>query len=478
MQPMRSRAMSLVAGLYLALLAAAATGAPPELGERLDEVFANARLASASVGVLVVATANGEVVYERDADRSLIPASTMKLLTATVALDLLKPDFRYTTELRADGEPDEHGWIVGDVYLRGSGDPTLGHGDLDDLAETLARRGITRITGGIVADDTCFAGPALGSGWAWDNETYAYSAQVSGLTVDGNAVVAEVRAGRETGAPCELVLDPPSGYLALARGCVTGGLECERPAVFRRRAQNVVATTGPVPLGKRVSAQVTLEGPALYAATLLQQSLGDRGTLVGGEPTRGATPQSAVLLAAHTSAPLSRILAMMNKPSDNNIAEALLRTLARGPDGPGAAENGAGIVRERLAAWGIETAPLRLRDGSGLSRHNLLNARAIVAVLRHAARDAELAAPIVDSLPVAGIDGTLRKRMQGTAAEGAIRAKTGSLLGVSALSGYVDGKQERILTFSFLVNNYTCSTSAVRGIQDRACEILAEDAAN
>ncbi len=477
MRPMRPRCMLLVAGLLLALLVREAVAGPTQLAARLDELFSDPQLASASIGALVVATGSGDVLYERDADRSLIPASNTKLLTAIVALSLLKGDFRYRTDLRADALPSKQGWVVGDLYLRGSGDPTLTHVDLDGLAAQLANRGITRITGGIVADDTCFRGPPLGSGWAWDNQTYAYSAQVSGLTVDGNAVVVHIKAGREAGAPCELVLDPPSGYLTLARDCVTGGPECKRPAVFRRRAQNTVATTGPVPPGVELTARITLEDPPLYAAVLLQRSLARCGVLVGGEPVRGATPESAVPLAEHASPPLSRILVLMNKRSDNNVAEALLRTSAHARDRPGTADDGAEIVRERLTAWGIEAEPLRICDGSGLSRYNLLTPRALVAVLRQAAQDPELAAPITASLPVAGVDGTLGKRMRGTAAEGVVRAKTGSLRGVSALSGYVDGSQERILTFSFLVNNYTCSASAVRRIQDRACEILAEYAA-
>ena len=342
-------------------------------------------------------------------------------------------------------------------------------------ASQLADRGVTRVTGSVVADDTCFPGPPLGRGWSWDNETYAYSAQISGLTVDGNAVLAEVRPGARVGAPCELALDPPSGYLVLDTGCVSGESDVERPAVFRRRGQNLVATTGPVPLGERARRRVTVEGPALYAAVLLEQSLTRHGILVSGAPFKGAGPGEGIILAEHRSAPVSEILGMMNKPSDNNIAEALLRTIPRAVGKPGTADAGTEVVGDWLTELGIDAEPLRLCDGSGLSRYNLLTARALAALLRHVAREAE-AAPMVASLPVAGVDGTLRARMQGTAAEGAVRAKTGSLWGVCALSGYVDGQHERALAFSLLINNYTCSGSAVRELQDRVCEILARHA--
>jgi D-alanyl-D-alanine carboxypeptidase/D-alanyl-D-alanine-endopeptidase (penicillin-binding protein 4) len=478
MRRMRRRSLLLAGGLLLTLLSRAVLAAPTSLAERLDAAFGGEQLASASVSGLVATTGTGEVLYERDADRSLIPASNLKLATGVVALDALGAGFRYATELRADAAPNRQGWVIGDLYLRGAGDPTLTHDDLDGLAARLADRGVTRVTGTIVADALCFAGPPLGAGWSWDNETYAYSAQVSGLAVDGNVVVAEVRGGSGPGAPCDLLLDPPSGYLRLAGDCVTGEVGCKRPGVYRRRGENVVATTGPVPAGGQVRARVTLETPALYAAALFQRRLADRGVLVTGEPLCGPTPDATVALAEHLSPPLSDILVMMNKPSDNNVAEALLRTIPRLAGQAGTAEAGVAIVEERLAQWGIDPGRLRICDGSGLSRYSLLTARSFVALLRHAARDPRLAGPIAASLPIAGVDGTLTRRMRGTAAEGAIHAKTGSLRGVSTLSGYVDGERERILTFSFLVNNYTCSASVVRGIQDRACEVLAEYAAH
>jgi D-alanyl-D-alanine carboxypeptidase/D-alanyl-D-alanine-endopeptidase (penicillin-binding protein 4) len=442
------------------------------LERRLDAMLGDARLASASMGALVVETEAGKVLYERDADRALMPASNMKLVTSVTALRFLGVGFRYSTALCAEGAPDGQGRLTGSQYLRGSGDPTLTHEDLDALAAQLAETGLKRIAGDIVADASCFPGAPLGLGWPWNDETYAYSAQISGLSVDSNAVRAEIIGGSKPGEPCALVLTPPSDHLTLSPECVTGPADTRKPGLFRRRASNVVAATGPIPAGGRVAGVVTMEEPDLYAAKLLQQCLTDHSIVVEGACRRGRTPPAAAPLVTHESRPLGDILALMNVSSDNGIAEGLLRTIPLARGRPGTASEATKMVEEWLPQIGVGVRPLRLCDGSGLSRLDLLTPRAIVGLLRHAATHTEVREPFVASLPVAGQSGTLARRMRDTPAVGRVRAKTGSLWGVSALSGYVAGDDECALTFSVMVNNYTCGTSAVRELQDRVCVAL------
>jgi D-alanyl-D-alanine carboxypeptidase/D-alanyl-D-alanine-endopeptidase (penicillin-binding protein 4) len=162
----------------------------------------------------------------------------------------------------------------------------------------------------------------------------------------------------------------------------------------------------------------------------------------------------------------------MNVPSDNGLAEALLRTIPLQSGRPGTAGEATGMVERWLPEIGVRGAPLRLCDGSGLSRLNLLTPRAVVGLLTYAAARADLRTPLVASLPVAGSTGTLARRMKDTVAEGRVRAKTGSLWGVSALSGYVAGHDECAVTFSMMMNNYRCDGTAVRQLQDRACIAL------
>ena len=439
------------------------------LDRRLDAILSDGLLASASVGVLVVETQSGETLYERDADRALMPASNMKLVTTLAALQFLGAEYRYTTALCAERGPDDGGRMGGDLYVRGGGDPTLTHEHLAEMAAALAEAGVRRITGDVVADGSCFPGPPLGTGWPWDDESHAYSAQVSGLGVDGNAVKVEVTTGDEPGYPCTLTLSPPSDYLTLDPACVAAAAGAKPPTLFRRRAQNVVAATGPVPAGGHVSGVVTLENPGLYAARLLQSALAEKGIRVEGACREGVTPQGARVLASHESASLPDLLAAMNVPSDNGIAEALLRTIPLAQGRQGTADEAARMIEAWLPEVGVHPQALRLCDGSGLSRLDLLTPRALVGLLRYAATHRELGGPLVTSLPLAGSNGTLARRMKGTPAEGRIRAKTGSLWGVSSLSGYALDGEECALTFSLLVNNYRCDGTAVRRLQDQAC---------
>jgi D-alanyl-D-alanine carboxypeptidase/D-alanyl-D-alanine-endopeptidase (penicillin-binding protein 4) len=451
------------------LCCVAAAGAWSEaspLARRLDSVLADPRLATASVGCLVVDSGSRQTLYERDADRALMPASNMKLVTSLAVLHFLGADFRYRTTLSAEGIGE--GRVQGDLYLRGSGDPTLRHEDLEQLAEALVAQGVRRIEGEVVADASCFPGPPLGAGWPWDDETYAYSAQVSGLSVDGNTVRAEITGGAHPGDPCRLGLTPLSQYLAIDPECVTGPADAAEPVVYRRRARNVVATTGPVPAGGVVSAVITLEEPDLYAADLLRRALRAQGVEVLGECRPGTTPPGAEPLAEHESAPLRDLLAAMNVPSDNGIAEGLLRTIPLAQGRPGTAPEATAMIERWLPEIGVVVGPLRLCDGSGLSRLNLLTARGVVALLQHGRTQP----PFVASLPVSGTSGTLARRMDGTVAEGRVRAKTGSLWGVSSLSGYVEGTEGAAVTFSLLMNNYRCEGTEVRQLQDRVCLAL------
>ncbi|MBM3500709.1 MAG: D-alanyl-D-alanine carboxypeptidase/D-alanyl-D-alanine-endopeptidase [Armatimonadetes bacterium] len=468
----RPRTLALTAFVLYVGALASAPAESPWLERRLDAVFADAKLASASVGCLVVDLRTGETLYERDPDRALMPASNMKLVTSLAALRFLGPSFRYSTTLCAASPGEGSPVIDGDLYLRGSGDPTLRHEDLTRLAEEIAAQGVRTIRGDIVADSSCFPGPPLGLGWAWDDETYAYSAQVCGLGVDGNTVRAEIVGGERAGDPCRLDLTPPGDHLSVDPGCVTGAADAPRPVVFRRRAQNVVAATGPLPAGARASAVLSLEEPDLYAARLLHAALMARDIAVEGACRRGETPADASALVTHESASLRDLLAAMNVPSDNGIAEALLRTVPLAEGRPGTASEATGMIEQWLPDIDVPVHPLRLCDGSGLSRLNLLTPRAIVGLLTYAAGRADLCEPLLASLPVAGASGTLARRMRSTAAEGRVHAKTGSLWGVSALAGYVTAPDGCAVTFSILMNNYGCEGAEVRELQDRACVAL------
>lgn len=408
----------------------------------------------ALVGAKVVSLTKGDTLWELNPGLCLVPASNQKLLTAAAALERLGPDFRFRTEVLALGTQRTDGTLDGDLILRGGGDALLTASELESLAAAVDATGIRRVRGRLRADDTRYAREPLGEGWSWDDEPYAYAAQVSALSLDGNVVTVEVSPGERPGMPARVVVTPAAGYVTLRSRCRTSPAELDAMiTVSRERGRNAVLVTGEIPVGSEpVRRRVTVETPALYAAAVFRRLLARRGIRVEGEAALLGTPQAARLVAYRDSPPLAEILARMNKASDNLVAETLLRELGRTTTRPGSSAAGLAVVAEVARDLGLDPVALRVADGSGLSRLNLVSAenlcRLLVAMARHRHGDVFAA-----SLPVAGVDGTLRGRMVDTAAAGNARAKTGTLSHVSALSGYVTTANGERLAFALVTNN-------------------------
>lgn len=434
-----------------------------------------------AVALRVVDPGRGTVLYERNPDLCLTPASNQKLLTAAAALAALGPASSFSTRVLSSAEPDGAGTLHGDLVLQGGGDPLLETRDLQALAADLYRGGLRTVRGALRVDDTRYDDLRLGDSWNWDDEPYYYAAQVGALGVNRNVLTLEILPAPVNGAAAEVRVRPAPGYLQVECRARTG--ERGSPialSVWRERGRNRVLVSGSVPLGGPAQERrVTCEDPDLFTGTVFRQALEARGIRVEGELLRGTPPGGARELARHASPPLAEIVARLNKPSDNLVAEMLLKELGRtGPEGaeaPGTAARGAALALQRLRALGVPTAGVRIADGSGLSRRNLVTARALTELLARA-RGEPWFPPFHHSLPVAGVDGTLRRRMRGTPAERRVHAKTGSLSGVSSLSGYARTTGGSVLVFSMLVNNHPGSGSGAadaREVEDHVAAALA-----
>lgn len=432
----------------------------------------------AVAAVRVLGLPDGRVLYERNPDLSLTPASNMKLFTSAVALAKLGPDYRFTTRVLARGERRGQ-TLHGDLILQGGGDPTLETDDLEALADAVRLAGIRRVTGRLLVDDTRYDSRRLGAGWNSGDEPYYYSAQISALSVDRNVVRLDIRPGGAAGEPAHVQVRPVEGYVRIVERPTTGPAGSEtRIDVNRERGRNDVRVTGSIALDapSREGVPVTVEDPARFAGALFRELLARRGVRVRGEVELGVAPPSATVVGDRLSPPLAEIVALLNKPSDNLIAEMLLKELGFVCRGSGDARSGAEVVVAWLREMGIDTGGVRIHDGSGLSRLNLVTARAVSELLLRAERCPWRDA-FVASLPVAGADGTLRSRMQGSAAQGKVVAKTGTLMHVTSLSGYAAAANGRRLVFSILVNNYPGPSTGPAGakrIEDLIAIALAE----
>ncbi|HEU5474574.1 MAG TPA: D-alanyl-D-alanine carboxypeptidase/D-alanyl-D-alanine-endopeptidase [Actinophytocola sp.] len=484
------RSLRYLTGVLVAVTAVAVgAGAPVSAQDRdplagdLDAILANPGLAGADVA-LVVRGADGTELYRRGSDRRQQPASNAKLVTSAAALEVLGPDYRFSTTAGATGRIT--GTVLhGDLYLRGTGDPTMLAADYDALAARVAASGVRLVTGNLVADDTWFDGVRLGSSWAWDDEPFYYDAQVSALTAapdadyDAGSVIVRVTPSTP-GAPATVETVPPTDHVRIVSTAVTGAAGSGTDvSVDREHGTNTITVAGSVAAGASpVQEWMAVWDPTGYAASLFRAALRAHGVRVLGRTTRAATPPDARTLADRRSMPLSELLVPFLKLSNNLHAEILMKAMGRARSGQGSWTAGVAAVNSVLPGLGIDPARLFLVDGSGLSRMDHISPDQLTALLL-AARAKPWFGVWYDALPVAGVPdrmvgGTLRNRMRGTPAAGNVHAKTGSLTGVSALSGYVTAADGRLLVFSMVTNNSV--GVSLRPIEDAVAVRLASPA--
>ena len=439
------------------------------LNTKLDKILASPSLAGGVTGAMVCRADDGVAMYAHDADTRLLPASNRKLFTAASALTLLGPNFRARTEVLAAAKPDGAGTVHGSLYLRGGGDGLLSPADLDTLAAALAGLGVKRIDGNVAGDGSRFSGGPYGFGWEWDDFSDEEFPQISGLEVGEGVLAVHVAAGSAAGDPVTVTLSPPTDYVSLVVPARTGGKDAVNTCAAERPwDKNYFHITGTLPVGQTLDVNVPVKDPDWLAATLFRAALVRRGIAVTGPAVQGQTPGGAVRLAFHDGPPLSETLARMNKPSDNLLAECFVRLLSP----VGSYDAGHALETPVFQKLGVDTDQIALIDGCGVGRRDFVTARTVAALLvgMHRRPDWKL---YYDSLPIAGVDGTLKSRFHGTAAQNNVHAKTGTLSQVRALSGYVTGKNGRLYVFSLLMNNFPGKAKTAGDVQDQFVEMLA-----
>lgn len=443
------------------LLTMLAAGAPP-----VSPIEAARKLAEQGPGewgVLVVDEATGEEVLSIRPDALLQPASCQKVFATAAILDALGPDWTTPTIVYSTVAPDSAGVVAGDLVLYGGGDPNLSDrfspgnslGPLRELARRVRASGVRQVEGGLVADESYLSGPPHGSGWGLVDLQWYFGAEVSALSFNDNLAEVRVVPGERNGDPCTVELLPDVGYLQVINETKTGD-PAGRVLVHGDLDGPRVIIGGGLPrksAGWR--AYVAVHDPALYTAAAFRVALEEEGIAVAA-PTRHldanmVRPEALAFdhlteLARLDSAPLRELVRVVNKRSQNLHAELMLRLLGRVAGDPGKSSDEAGVelVRAYLRRAGVEDGVLSLRDGSGLSRLDRITARALAATVL-AARGSP---GFVDSLPRAGVDGTLRGRLAGLD----LAAKTGSLATAKSLAGYLRTASGRRLIVVFVCN--------------------------
>jgi D-alanyl-D-alanine carboxypeptidase/D-alanyl-D-alanine-endopeptidase (penicillin-binding protein 4) len=452
------------------------------LTERLDPLLDAEPYRGVVSGVMVKSLDRGDLLYERNGTSLLTPASNVKLFTSSAALGMLGPDTRLHTRLFRTG-PIRKGVLQGDLILQGGGDPTLAtEGPLrvqegptiEQMVKDIQAAGISRVNGNVIVDAAAFTDDVYGHGWSWDDESEYYQPQITALSLNRGTVRLDYLPGGQPGDPIRLSVTPKTRYVEVINTSVTGPAGSENTlSISRDRGTNTIRVSGSLPLDFQGDyTRVPVENPHLYAGEVLREQLEKAGIAFDrpGAARTGTAPRISVLIRDYPSPPLSEIIRYMNKNSDNFYAEMLIRVLGLEEKGVGTAQAGTEAINAYLRQLGLDFRP-DLVDGSGLSRKDQLSAEELVQLLIAVSRSS-VAAPFTDSLPVAGVDGTLGSRMRNTAAANNLRAKTGSLTDVSALSGYVRTKDGERLVFSMIMNGYTAGS--LRQLQDTIGVTLAE----
>jgi D-alanyl-D-alanine carboxypeptidase/D-alanyl-D-alanine-endopeptidase (penicillin-binding protein 4) len=446
------------------------------LASQIDQALTDPVLNGSKVGVAVVDVDSGKVLYARNETGLFNPASNVKLFTTAAALAILGPEYRWKTVVYADG-PIVGGELKGRLYLKGHGDPTLVIEDLWRVVSDLWQNGLRKVSGELGVDDTFFDEVRLGPGFDQKQEDLPYRAPNGALSLNYNAVGVHVLPGPSDGAPARVVIDPSTPYFVVVNEARTVATGRTALTVESRDATDhtEIAVKGRIGLHDPGQLQLRrVAHPDLYTANAFRELCERRGIKLAGPVVRVPVPPTARALTAHYSQPLGVAVRDVNKRSNNFMAEQILKTLGAETGGrPGSWSKGLDAVAGFLERLGIGRSDYKMTNGSGLYDTNRFTPAQLVTLLRTAYKDFRFAADFIGSLALAGADGTVSHRMEGGLAERYVRAKTGSLAGVSCLAGYAGAPGHAPLAFAILMNEISdAATLRARKAQDQIAEVL------
>jgi D-alanyl-D-alanine carboxypeptidase/D-alanyl-D-alanine-endopeptidase (penicillin-binding protein 4) len=450
--------------------------ASDSLTPKIDQILAGHR---GQWGIAVQKLSDGQVLHRRCGECFFTPASVTKLFSTSFALARLGADSRFSTRVMASERPAESGVVRGGLVLVGGGDPTLtGRGypylksahtplaPLAELADQVVAAGVTRVDGDIVGDDALWPWEPVPDGWSHDDLTWDYGAAPSALMVNEGVLQLTLQPGARAGDVARVSVAPAIEYFTLDNRVATVASGARQIRMIRMPGSRQIQLTGQMPLSDRGwSGLVAQDDPAQYAAEAFRQLLLERGVTVDGVArTRHRAvgemllARGGIVVAERSSPPLIEILTVVNKVSQNLLAEMMLRA-AGGVEG----------LREYLAGMGIPRSEARFEDGSGLSRLTAVTPSAMVRLLSQK----QTAENFIETLPHGGVDGSLKVRYARDSRGHRIRAKTGGMTGIKALAGYVDSMTHGRLAFAIFVNNDHGSPDTVKRI-DQVALLLAE----
>ncbi len=431
-----------------------------------------------SIGIQVKDQKTGQILYAKNANHYFMPASNEKLLTAAAALESFSENFTYKTQLITDVNKIKNGIINDNLYLRFSGDPSLTVMQLDHLIHALSDAGIHKINGNIVIDDGAFDQMSMSPGSTWDDKDYCWGAPIHAINVEHNCVKAILKPAENPDQSATLSLpDYPQSLQFINNVITRAPIKTDCTIETKRTDKTSYTINGCINTAtKPKDIEMAIDNPRSMIQDLLIYLL-NKNKIISTRPIEFKKISTAsTILASEESPSLTNLVTTMLKESDNTIANSLFKTMGSVyANDMGSFKNGSDAVRNILSQSIQLTIPdTTVIDGSGGSRYDFLTPQQIVTLLDKM-YSSKYAVIFVHALPISGIDGTLKNRLNGPETIGKVHAKTGTATSVSTLSGYIETQKKQTLIFSIMINGFVDLPKRYQDLEDKICATLIEN---
>ena len=447
------------------------------LAQEIERILAMRFFNTTTTAIEIYNLSKKRTIYSKNAKLLLHPASNQKILTSIAALCYLDSSYMFDTVVGYNGTVVDS-VCKGNLYIIGGGDPSLTEDDLDTFAFLVKNFGINKIEGNLYGDVSMFDSLHWGTGWMWDDDPRAFSPYLTPLIVDKSSVKILYQPG-ETGQPVNVEIFPKSNSIKLINESITIEKDSSNLTITRdwlNRKNEIIVNGTLSKESKPDSVFRNLYAPYKIFLKIFNEKLARNGVMLTGRIDTLQSPQILDTLCIH-SQPIDTVLYYMNKESDNLNAEMVLRALANKHFGKRASsENGTSVVDSLINKIGLNPYNYTIADGSGLSYYNLISVELLTEAIKHIYyKDKKAYKRFYNTLPIAGVDGTLENRSISSGCTGNLRAKTGTLSGISALTGIVKSKRGDDILFSILIQNYVAPSRTARYFQDRISKIIYDE---
>tara|TARA_B110001454_G_scaffold219179_1_gene250888 strand:+ start:178757 stop:180187 length:1431 start_codon:yes stop_codon:yes gene_type:complete len=443
-----------------------------EIKKNVEKVVNQSKVPKGDLSLMIsyINNQKSEVIYELNSSEKKIPASISKLTTAAAVLDQFPPGYKFKTVLGLDPDKISGDTYSGDLYLKGGGDPSFVSENMWFLVNQFERSQIKKIKGSIIVDDLLFDSVRFDESRQENRVDRAYDAPVGAMSFNWNSINIFVRPDTSGKRP-KVFLDPDVGMFTVENKATQN--EGDKAEIYVERKGTQVIVSGTIgKKSKEFVAYKNVEDPADWSGRNLKLFLKQRGILVDGEVKPGVMPKSMKIVSEYESKPIEAVLADMNKFSNNYVAEMLTKNLSiSGEADIGTLKKGMVKINDYLARIKLPKDQYYMVNPSGLTRENKMSAKAMTHLLETIHKDFKVFPELLVSLPIAGVDGTLKKRMKGEAAERWVRAKTGFLTGVVSLAGYAGRADGRVYQFTFIFNG-SADEARIRNFFDKILNTL------